>query len=139
MTDMEITVFKAIHDTFAAIGETAAHRSVTVRSTYRGVTSDLPLCTVEETDNAVHTPTSDTARTENHSRLTYEVSVYSNSGTDKRGEARAVMAVADGIMQDLGFVRTYCRPTPNLADASIFRLTARYEALCGADGILYRP
>ena len=139
MNDIEPAVFTAIKELFTTLGATACHGRVTVRSTFRGVTEDFPLCTVEETDSAVHTPTLDSGGKENHTRLTYEVSIYSNSKTDKRGEARAILSAADGVLQGFGFTRVYCRPTPNLADASIFRLTARYEALYGVDGILYRP
>lgn len=139
MNDIEPAVFTAIKELFAALGATACHGRVTVRSTFRGVTEDLPLCTVEETDSAVHTPTLDSGGKENHTRLTYEVSIYSNSKTDKRGEARAILSAADGVLQGFGFTRVYCRPTPNLADASIFRLTARYEGVLGTDGVVYRP
>ena len=58
----------------------------------------------------------------------YEVNVYSNKQNGKKAEAKSIMAIVDGVLTPLGFTRTLLQQIPNMADATIFRLTARYTA-----------
>ena len=67
----------------------------------------------------------------NHEIVTgvmYEVEVYSNKQNGKKAEAKSIMAIVDGVMTPLGFRRTLLQQVPNMQDATIFRLTARYTA-----------
>lgn len=67
----------------------------------------------------------------NHEIVTgvmYEVEVYSNKQNGKKAEAKSIMAIVDGAMTPLGFRRTLLQQVPNMQDATIFRLTARYTA-----------
>ena len=47
------------------------------------------------------------------------------------------MAVIDDVMTGLGFTRTMLQQLPNMNDATIFRLTARYTAAV-IDNTIYR-
>ena len=67
----------------------------------------------------------------NHEIVTgvmYEVEVYSNKQNGKKAEAKSIMAIVDGVLTPLGFTRTLLQQIPNMSDATIFRLTARYTA-----------
>ena len=63
----------------------------------------------------------------------YEINVYSNRQNGRKKECRNILNVADETIVGLGFTRTMLSPVPNLADATIYRLTARYQAVIGTD------
>ena len=46
-----------------------------------------------------------------------------------KAQAKQIMASLDAEMSNLGFTRVFMNPIPNFADATIYRLTARYEAV----------
>ncbi len=76
----------------------------------------------------------------NHEIVTgvmYEVEVYSNKTNGKKTEAKSIMQVADSVLTPMGFKRTMLQQIPNYADATIFRLTARYTAAV-IDNVIYR-
>lgn len=67
----------------------------------------------------------------------YGVEVYTNKVNGKKAEAKGIMAVIDDVMTGLGFTRTMLQQLPNMNDATIFRLTARYTASV-IDNTIYR-
>ncbi len=76
----------------------------------------------------------------NHEVVTgvaYTVEVYSNKHNGKKAEAKNIMSIVDGVLTPLGFTRTMSQPVPNMADATIFRLIARYTAAV-IDNVIYR-
>lgn len=76
----------------------------------------------------------------NHEIVTgvmYEVEVYSNKQNGKKAEAKAIMKVVDELLTRYGFTRTLMQQIPNMSDASIFRLVARYSAAV-IDNVIYR-
>lgn len=60
--------------------------------------------------------------------VTYEVEVYSNKQNGKKAEAKAIMQTANSELTALGFRRELLQQIPNMSDATIFRLLARYSA-----------
>lgn len=67
----------------------------------------------------------------NHEVVTgvmYTVEVYSNKQNGKKSEAKGIMQTVDSVLTPLGFTRTMMQQIPNLSDATIYRLTARYSA-----------
>lgn len=76
----------------------------------------------------------------NHEVVTgvmYEVEVYTNKVNGKKTQAKAIMKAVDDALTPLGFKRTFMQPLPNMNDATIFRLTARYTAAV-IDNVIYR-
>lgn len=76
----------------------------------------------------------------NHEVVTgvmYEVEVYTNLQDGKKAQAKAIMKKADDVLTGLGFTRTLLQQLPNMNDATIFRLTARYTAAV-IDNVIYR-
>ena len=67
----------------------------------------------------------------------YSVEVYSNKQNGKKTEAKEIMQTVDSVMTPLGFTRTMMQQIPNLSDATIFRLTARYSAAV-INNVIYR-
>lgn len=100
--------------------------------------SSFPHVSLEEKDNSVFTNTQTSAEYENHAVLMYEVNVYSNKTKGKKTECKEIISLVDGVMESLGFTRTMLQPIPNMDDATIYRITARYTAIISKDKFIYR-
>ena len=70
--------------------------------------------------------------------LMYEVNIYSNLKTGRKTECRALAKVIDDAFAAMGFDRVMLNPIPNLEDATIYRIVARYEAVADAKNTIYR-
>lgn len=94
-------------------------------------------CKLVEQDNyptLTHLSTSDS---EEYATIMYEVNVYSNKSSGKKAQCRSIMKVIDDLMYRRNFTRISLSPVPNLENATIYRLVARYRA--ETDGVnLYR-
>lgn len=88
--------------------------------------SKFPHVSIVEMDN--YMTHLDTSNQERYSAVMYEVNVYSNKATGKKSECRAIMGVIDAMMYCRNFVRISMNPVPNLENATIYRITARYVA-----------
>lgn len=76
----------------------------------------------------------------NHEVVTgvmYSIEVYSNKVNGKKSEAKSIMLEADRVMTALGFRRTLMQQIPNMNDATIFRMVARYSASV-IDNVIFR-
>lgn len=107
-----------------------------VSGEYVDAPAKFPAVTIEEVNNSVYQRMR-TLNIENAASVLYEVNVFSNKIGYKKAEAQEIMSFIDEIMSGLGFTRTMCNPLPNLADATIYRLTARYEAVVDKDHWIY--
>lgn len=67
----------------------------------------------------------------------YTIEAYSNLTNGKKAECKNIMQIADSVMSGLGFTRTLLQQIPNMQDATIFRMTARYTAAV-IDNTIYR-
>ena len=67
----------------------------------------------------------------------YQCEVYSNRQSGKKAQAREIAAFVDKKMQELGFIRTFGQPVPNVADMTIYRYTMRFSGIIGRDNIVY--
>lgn len=99
--------------------------------------SEYPCVCIEQTDGHSLTRTRDTASTENHIEVAYTINVYSNRENTAKSEAKAIMAVVDDTMTELGFTLLGCVPVV-MGEAQKYRLTARYRAVVGRDETIYR-
>ena len=58
----------------------------------------------------------------------YEVNVYSDKAGGKKSVCRKIMRFVDDLMCAKNFRRISLSPVPNLENATIYRLVARYKA-----------
>ena len=100
--------------------------------------SSFPHVSLEEKDNSVLISTQTSTEYENHATLMYEANVYSNKTKGKKTECKEIISVLDSEMEALGFTRTMLQPIPNMDDATIYRITARYTAIISKDKYIYR-
>lgn len=116
----------------------ATRGDVTVSSMYSRTVSKFPHVNIYEMDNAANRDTADSGSVENHAVLTYEVNVYSNKVSGAKAECRQIASIVDDALLTLGFNRLSLMPTPNLMDASVYRITGRYSVIADAKNTLYR-
>lgn len=100
--------------------------------------TSFPAVSFVEMDNTVYTSTQTSGETENHASLMYEVNVYSNKTKGKKTECKEIISLIDNEMAILGFSRTMLQPIPNMDDATIYRIVARYKAVVSKDKAIYR-
>lgn len=98
----------------------------------------FPATSLVEMDNSVYNFTQTTCDNENHATVMYEVNTYSNKTKGKKSECKAIMTIIDNEMIGLGFTRTMLQPIPNMDDATIYRMTARYTAIVSKNKTIYR-
>lgn len=99
-----------------------------VSGEYTRTPPKFPHVNIEEADSYTSQEDVDTSATERYRNVMYEVNVYSNRTSGKKAEAKSIMNLVDDIMYSMNFIRTTRTPVPNMEDATIYRLTSRYEA-----------
>lgn len=123
MIDIENRVYTPI-----AQAVRAEFSGASVTGEYVRAPSRFPHVSITESDNYMTTQHLDSADAEKYATVMYEVNVYSNKASGKKSEARAIIALIDQMMYARNFTRIAMTPVPNLEDATIYRLTARYRA-----------
>lgn len=108
-----------------------------VSGEYVDAPTRFPAVTVFQIDSSV-IQRMRTLNMENAASVVFEVNVYDNTTGYKKQKVKEIMADVDGIMASYGLARTMCAPAANLADATIYRMTARYEAAVDDDLFTYQ-
>lgn len=113
-------------------------KSVNCGAEYTKQQSNFPFLTLSVIDNSVLERFIDSACLENAAEITVEVNVFSNKSAGKKEECKKIMRETDTVLSDLNLTRTMCQPMPNLQDATIYRMTARYRAVVDKNFNIYR-
>lgn len=132
MIDVESQVYTKVADALLA-----AYPGIMVTSRTIYEPSEYPCVCIEQTDSYALMRTRDTASTENHVEVAYTVNVFSRRENTAKSEAKAIMAVVDDAMTNLGFTLMGTVPMV-MGEAQKYRLTARYRAVVGKDETIYR-
>lgn len=98
----------------------------------------FPSVSLVEMDNQTFSRTADSGSLENHVSVMYEVNIYSNKTVGKKTECRDIAKIIDENMLSLGFARTMLQPIPNMDDATIYRVIARYSAVVSQNKVIFR-
>ena len=106
----------------------AKYPGADVQAEYVHSPSVLPHVSIELSDTQVMRIAMDTSDTSKMDVVMFTVTIYSNLGSGKREQARGILDVVDEEMYQMNFRRLSAIPLPNMADATIYRLTARYRA-----------
>ena len=121
---------KVIDTVFNAVKANDAFPDADVTTGFDERTAVFPCVVVQEVDNApvARMNTDDCA--ENYSRISYEISVYTDSVNHAKTEGKAILDIVDTAMQGLKFRRIRKNQPLNIA-RTIFRQYARYEVIVG--------
>lgn len=133
MIDIESDIFGEV-----ASAVLKAFPGAFVTDEYLPVPPAFPCVMVIEMSNTTHEGTTSSAGIENHAVVMYEVNVYSNSISSKKQECKAIAGLVSDVFTRMGFARTMHNPLPNMADATIYRITSRYTGLVSQRHVIYR-
>lgn len=132
MIDVENQIYTPIAE---ALRE--AFPGIDTSGEYVKAPSAFPHVSIVEQDNYPTLTHLNTSDSEEYATIMYEVNVYSNKASGKKAQCRSIMKVIDDLMYRRNFTRISLSPVPNLENATIYRLVARYRA--ETDGVnLYR-
>lgn len=132
MIDCQNEIFTSV-----ATAVRSAHVGTTVTGEYTRSPSKFPAVTVDEIENVTVPELVDSSNEEKYCGLTYRLQVFSNKTAGKKAEAREIFATADEVMRGLGFQRITYSTTPEIYDSTIYSITATYEAIVDANGVIY--
>ena len=101
--------------------------------------ADMPTAVGREMDNSTYLRSLDSSGQENHATVMWQWEAYSSKSVGRKAECKAIIAIIDAQMLSMGFTRVGCGPMemPN-ANASIYRMVARYRAVISKDKTIYR-
>lgn len=132
MIDIEFELFTAI----ATVLRTEFN-GIFVAGEYVSQPPQFPAVSIVEMNNYVYERGVDSGAIENYVEVMYQVDVYSNLNTGKKAQAKAIIAAIDEQFARYGFTRTFLNPVPNMNDATIYRMTARYRGVVDKEHNVY--
>lgn len=122
MIDIENQIYTPIAEALRA-----EFPGITVSGQYVHAPSSFPYVSIVEQDNYPTSGHLTNGEKESFSTLMYEVTVYSDKAGNKKTVCRNIMRFIDDLLYAKNFKRLSLSPVPNLENASIYRLTARYR------------
>jgi hypothetical protein len=128
--DYSNEIFNAV-----AVDLRSVYEGIRVVGEYVATPTVFPTVTLDETQNV---PTHlDSARQNKYARVQYRAQIFTNS-EGKRTQARKIYGTLDAIMQELGFVCVTYTTTPAIYNSEVYCITATYEGVIDANGMIYR-
>lgn len=124
MIDCENEVFSRI----AQHLRTEFTGDIDIASEYVKSPSVFPHVSIVMMDNSLMESTVDSGDHEVAVTM-FEINVYSNKATGKKGECKKIVSLVDDFLRPLNFRRMSLTPVPNMEDASIYRMVARYRVI----------
>jgi len=122
--DAEAEIFKIVAEKVRAV-----YPNIYMTGEYVRAPAKFPAVSLEEKNNSIWRNLRTVAEVENAAAVMYEMNVYSNLKTGKKKQAKEIAAVVDEALTSMGFTRTMLNPMPNASDATIYRITGRYQAI----------
>lgn len=101
--------------------------SINIAGEYVQAPSGFPHVSITQSDNSVVSERM-TGSAE-MAQVMFEINVYSNKTEGKKTECKSIMKVIDDVMFSMNFKRQALTPVPNLENATIYRLVARYRVM----------
>lgn len=98
---------------------------IDIAGEYVNAPSSFPHVSITQSDNAAISETM-TGSAE-MAQVMFEVNVYSNKTEGRKSECKSIMNAIDEVLFKMNFKRLALTPVPNLEDATIYRLVARYR------------
>ena len=99
---------------------------IDLASEYVRSPSAFPHVSIVMADNSIISERHDTG-TEETDLVMFEINIYSNKANTKKSECKAIAKVIDTLLYSMNFRRLSLNPVPNLENATIYRLVARYR------------
>lgn len=125
MIDIESKIFDTI---FNAVKAENAYPDADVTTGFDEKIAVFPCVVVEETNNAPYRRANTDDCAENYTRLTYEVSVYTDNVNSAKTTGKDILNIVDNALQGLKFRRIHKNKPLNL-NRTVFRQYGRWEVI----------
>lgn len=125
MIDIENLVFDKFYDQMSIL-----HPEANITAGYDEHTAKYPCVVVQQTNSQPYRDSATDECSENHSRVTFEIEVYSDQANTGRSQCSTLLNDADDIMQSMKFRRIHLNRPLNV-NRTLWRRYARYEVIVG--------
>lgn len=123
-----IDVLSVITDLIRRSIPRSKYGNVLVSSVPLATFRSLPAVEILRVDNATYRKTRGIDLKEHHAVEVIQIRVTSNKMNGAMEEARALIRLIDGVLEERGFLRIECRPVV-MEDRTLYSLTARYRGV----------
>lgn len=125
MIDIESKIVDTI---FNAVKDSSAYPDADVTTGFDETTATFPCVVIEEVNNSPYRRMDTDDCAENYTRLTYEVSVYTDTVNSAKTTGKDILKIVDNALQGLKFRRIHKNKPLNIA-RTVFRQYGRWEVI----------
>lgn len=100
---------------------------INIAGEYVNAPSSFPHVSITQSDNSV--VSEQMTGSAEMAQVMFEINIYSNKADGRKTECKAIAKVIDDVMFRMNFKRMALTPIPNMKDATIYRIVARYRAM----------
>ena len=100
---------------------------INIAGEYVNAPSSFPHVSITQSDNSV--VSEQMTGSAEMAQVVFEINIYSNKADGRKTECKAIAKVIDDVMFRMNFKRMALTPIPNMEDATIYRIVARYRAM----------
>lgn len=127
MIDIESKVVDTIYNAVKAVN---AYPNADVTTGFDMVNAKFPCVVIQEINNAPYRRSATDDCSENHTRIEYEISVYTDNVNNAKTVGKDILNIVDNALQGLKFRRLRKNQPLNIA-RTIFRQYGRWEVIVG--------
>lgn len=100
---------------------------INIAGEYVNAPSSFPHVSITQSDNSV--VSEQMTGSAEMAQVMFEINIYSNKADGRKTECKSIAKVIDDVMFKMNFKRIALTPTPNMEDATIYRIVARYRVM----------
>ena len=100
---------------------------INIAGEYVNAPSSFPHVSITQSDNSV--VLEQMTGSAEMAQVMFEINIYSNKADGRKTECKSIAKVIDDVMFRMNFKRMALTPIPNMEDATIYRIVARYRAM----------
>ena len=100
---------------------------INIAGEYVNAPSSFPHVSITQSDNSV--VSEQMTGSAEMAQVMFEINICSNKADGRKTECKAIAKVIDDVMFRMNFKRMALTPIPNIEDATIYRIVARYRAM----------
>lgn len=100
---------------------------INIAGEYVNAPSSFPHVSITQSDNFV--VSEQMTGSAEMAQVMFEINIYSNKADGRKTECKSIAKVIDDVMFKMNFKRIALTPIPNMEDATIYRIVARYRAM----------
>ena len=100
---------------------------INIAGEYVNAPSNFPHVSITQSDNSV--VSEQMTGSAEMAQVMFEINIYSNKADGRKTECKSIAKVIDDVMFKMNFKRMALTPIPNMEDATIYRIVARYRIM----------